>query len=112
MNARLCAFLDHFGFEYEFKSSTATYASGEFDATLMKLLENYQKVLDVMLPTLGEERQQTSSPFLPISPRSGKVLLAKVLETNVSRYYCLRRRGRNAGRSAGYRWALQAAVEA
>jgi len=81
MNARLCKFLDNFGFEYEFKSSTTTYKSGEFDATLLKLLENYQRVMDVMLPTLGQERQQSYSPFLPISPRSGKVLLAKVVET-------------------------------
>ncbi len=85
MNARLCAFLDHFGFQYKFKSSTATYKAGEFDKTLLILLERYQQVMDVMLPTLGEERQQTYSPFLPISPRSGKVLLAKVFETNVSK---------------------------
>src|SRR3984957_12947006 len=67
MNAKLCEFLDRFGFEYEFKSSTETYKSGEFDATLLRLLENYDKVMDVMLPTLGEERQQTYSLFLPIS---------------------------------------------
>jgi lysyl-tRNA synthetase class 1 len=85
MNAKLRAFLDHFGFDYEFKSSTATYQAGEFDEALLKLLANYQKVMDVMLPTLGEERQQTYSPFLPISPRSGKVLLAKVFETNVAK---------------------------
>ena len=85
MNNRLCEFLNHFGFEYEFKSSTATYKSGEFDATLLKLLANYQKVMDIMLPTLGEERQQTYSPFLPVSPRSGKVLLAKVVETRVDK---------------------------
>jgi lysyl-tRNA synthetase class 1 len=85
MNARLRAFLDTFGFDYEFKSSTETYKSGEFDTTLLKLLENYQQVMDLMLPTLGEERQQTYSPFLPISPRSGKVLLAKVLETRASK---------------------------
>lgn len=81
MNARLRAFLDHFGFEYEFKSSTETYKAGEFDTTLLKLLQNYQQVMEVMLPTLGSERQQTYSPFLPVSPRSGKVLLAKVVET-------------------------------
>lgn len=80
MNARLRAFLDHFGFEYEFKSSTATYKSGEFDQALLRILENYEKVMRVMLPTLGEERQQTYSPFLPVSPKSGKVLLAKVHE--------------------------------
>ncbi len=85
MNARLRAFLDHFGFEYEFKSSTETYKSGEFDKTLLTLLNRYQQVMDVMLPTLGSERQETYSPFLPVSPRSGKVLLAKVFETNVSK---------------------------
>jgi lysyl-tRNA synthetase class 1 len=79
MNARLRAFLDRFGFRYEFYSSTATYKSGRFDATLLTLLARYEKVMAVMLPTLGEERQQTYSPFLPVSPRSGKVLLAKVV---------------------------------
>ncbi|MEI6729691.1 MAG: lysine--tRNA ligase, partial [Pseudomonadota bacterium] len=81
MNAKLCSFLDRFGFEYEFKSSKQCYQSGMFDQTLLKILANYQQVMDLMLPTLGEERQQTYSPFLPISPRSGKVLLAKVFET-------------------------------
>lgn len=85
MNARLRAFLDHFGFRYEFKSSTATYKSGIFDAALLRLLANYDKVMDVMLPTLGEERQQTYSPFLPISPRSGKVLLAKVVDRDLAK---------------------------
>src|SRR3569833_2011847 len=85
MNARLRAFLDHFGFRYEFKSSTATYKSGAFDAALLRILENYDKVMAVMLPTLGEERQQTYSPFLPVSPRSGKVLLAKVVSHDLAK---------------------------
>jgi lysyl-tRNA synthetase class 1 len=85
MNARLRAFLDHFGFRYEFMSSTATYKSGRFDAALLRILANYDKVMAVMLPTLGEERQQTYSPFLPVSPRSGKVLLAKVVSHDVAR---------------------------
>lgn len=79
MNARLRAFLDRFGFRYEFYSSTTTYKSGRFDEALLRILANYDKVMAVMLPTLGEERQQTYSPFLPVSPRSGKVLLAKVV---------------------------------
>ena len=79
MNARLRSFLDRFGFRYEFYSSTATYKSGRFDEALLRILANYDKVMAVMLPTLGEERQQTYSPFLPVSPRSGKVLLAKVV---------------------------------
>jgi lysyl-tRNA synthetase class 1 len=85
MNARLQAFLDTFGFEYEFKSSTDTYKSGEFDTALLTILKNYDKVMQVMLPTLGEERQATYSPFLPISPRSGKVLLAKVVARDVEK---------------------------
>ena len=79
MNARLRAFLDNFGFEYDFRSSTEMYKSGVYDAALLRVLANYDEVMEVMLPTLGEERQQTYSPFLPISPRSGKVLLAKVV---------------------------------
>ena len=85
MNARLRAFLDTFGFEYDFKSSTETYKSGEFDAALLNLLKEYDKVMKVMLPTLGEERAETYSPFLPISPISGKVLLAKVVRTDVAK---------------------------
>ncbi len=85
MNARLRAFLDTFGFDYEFKSSTATYKSGEFDKALLTILANYDKVMKVMIPTLGEERAETYSPFLPISPVSGKVLLAKVVKTDVAR---------------------------
>ena len=84
MNARLRAFLDHFGFRYEFYSSTETYKSGRFDEALLKILANYDKVMAVMLPTLGEERQETYSPFLPVSPRSGKVLLAKVVSHDVA----------------------------
>lgn len=85
MNARLRAFLDTFGFDYEFKSSTATYKSGEFDDALLRILKEYDKVMKVMLPTLGEERRETYSPFLPISPISGKVLLAKVVKTDVEK---------------------------
>src|SRR5215469_8555709 len=85
MNARLRTFLDHFGFRYEFKSSTETYKSGAFDRALLRILAHYDEVMDVMLPTLGEERQQTYSPFLPVSPRSGKVLLAKVVERDLAK---------------------------
>lgn len=74
MNARLRAFLDRFGFEYEFKSATDLYKSGVYDDTLRKALTAYEKLMKVMLPTLGEERQATYSPFLPISPTTGRVL--------------------------------------
>jgi lysyl-tRNA synthetase, class I len=73
-NAMLRRFLDTFGFEYEFMSATECYASGMFDAVLLRAAERYADIMAVMLPTLGAERQATYSPFLPISPQSGRVL--------------------------------------
>ena len=64
-NARLRRFLDRFGFEYEFLSATECYKAGLFDATLLRMLEVYDKVMDIILPTLGPERRATYSPFLP-----------------------------------------------
>jgi lysyl-tRNA synthetase class 1 len=74
MNARLCAFLDSFGFDYEFKSATELYKNGTYDPYLIRALERFDAIMDVMLPTLGEERRATYSPFLPISPTTGRVL--------------------------------------
>jgi len=84
-NARLRAFLDGFGFEYEFVSSTECYKSGLFDATLLTALERFDAIQKVMLPTLGEERRATYSPFLPVSPTTGKVLQVPTLERNVEK---------------------------
>ena len=79
-NARLRHFLDQFGFDYEFYSATECYKAGLFDATLLKMLQAYDKVMDIILPTLGPERRLTYSPFLPVSPTSGKVLQVPMLE--------------------------------
>ena len=84
-NARLRAFLDHFGFDYEFMSATECYKSGRFDAALMKVLERFDKVMAIMLPSLREERAGTYSPFLPIDPRSGVVLQVPVLSHDAKR---------------------------
>ncbi|MDQ8730353.1 lysine--tRNA ligase [Bradyrhizobium sp. LHD-71] len=78
-NARLRAFLDQFGFDYEFASATDYYKSGKFDATLLKMLEHLDKVMAIMLPSLREERAATYSPFLPICPRTGAVLYVPVV---------------------------------
>jgi lysyl-tRNA synthetase, class I len=78
-NARLRAFLDRFGFDYEFMSSTACYTSGRFDEALLKVLAHFEAVMAIMLPSLREERAQSYSPFLPISPRTGAVLQVPVL---------------------------------
>ena len=73
-NARLRTFLDAFGFEYEFASSTDYYASGRFDPALLRMAAVHDEVCAVILPTLGPERRATYSPFLPIHPRTGAVL--------------------------------------
>jgi len=83
-NARLRTFLDRFGFDYEFASSTDYYCSGRFDETLLRMLAAYDRVMAIILPTLGPERRATYSPFLPISPRTGVVLQVPMIERNVA----------------------------
>ncbi len=78
-NAMLRAFLDRFGFEYEFMSSTETYKSGRFDQALLRMLTSFDEVQAIMLPSLREERAATYSPFLPIHPKTGVVMQAPVL---------------------------------
>ncbi|MBL0936621.1 MAG: lysine--tRNA ligase [Rhizobiaceae bacterium] len=73
-NTMLCRFLDTFGFDYEFASATQYYKAGRFDQVLLLAAKRFQQIMDVMLPTLGAERQATYSPFLPISPTTGRVL--------------------------------------
>lgn len=77
-NARLQAFLDGFGFEYEFFSATECYRSGRFDDALRVVLRHYDAVTNVVLPTLGEERRATYSPFLPICPDTRQVLQVEI----------------------------------
>lgn len=83
-NARLKAFLDKFEFSYEFLSATECYTSGRFDATLIKVLEHYDDIRDVILPTLGPERRATYSPFLPISSATGKVLQVPIIDRDLA----------------------------
>jgi len=84
-NARLRAFLDAFGFDYEFASSTECYRSGIFDQTLLTALARFDGIQKIMLPSLGEERRATYSPFIPISPTTGRVLYVPTLERHVDR---------------------------
>ncbi len=84
-NARLRAFLDGFGFDYTFMSSTETYKSGRFDEVLRRILERFDAIQAIMLPTLGDERRASYSPFLPISPKSGRVLQTPTLERHVDK---------------------------
>jgi lysyl-tRNA synthetase, class I len=79
-NARLRAFLDAFGFDYEFISATDCYTSGRFDRALLTVLARFDEVMAIMLPSLRAERASTYSPFLPVSPRSGKVLQVAIVD--------------------------------
>ncbi|MDR3374842.1 MAG: lysine--tRNA ligase [Ancalomicrobiaceae bacterium] len=83
-NARLRAFLDAFGFDYEFASSTDYYTSGRFDSALLTILARYDEIMAIMLPSLGSERQETYSPFLPVHPKTDIVMQVSVEERNLS----------------------------
>ena len=82
-NEKLKSFLDKFNFEYEFKSSTKCYFNGDFDETLMKILHNYDKIMKIILPTLGKERRNSYSPFLPICEDTNKVLQVPIKNINL-----------------------------
>jgi len=84
-NDRLKGFLDSFGFDYEFLSSTECYKAGRFDDALLKVLEVYEKVRNVILPTLGPDRRKTYSPFLPVCPKTGRVLQVPVTGHNLDK---------------------------
>ena len=77
-NAMLRGFLDSFGFEYEFQSSTDWYGSGRFDPTLLKVLQNYDAIMKIVLKELREQRRATYSPFLPIRVRDGRKQVLEV----------------------------------
>ena len=81
-NEMLKKFLDNFSFKYNFKSSTSLYKSGFFNPTLQIVLEKYQDIMNIIIPTLGKERQKTYSPFLPICPETGVVLEIPIIEIN------------------------------
>ncbi len=83
-NAMLRRFLDTFGFEYEFISATEFYKSGQFDAVLLRACERYDALMNIMMASLREERQQTYSIFLPISPTTGRVLYVPLKEVNAT----------------------------
>ena len=79
-NAMLRRFLDQFGFQYEFASSSEYYKSGRFDKALLRVLERFDAIMDIMLPSLREERSATYSPFLPIHPDTGVVMQVPIEE--------------------------------
>ena len=79
-------FLKKFKFKFIFKSSTENYKKGVFNNSLMRVLEKYEDIMDIILPTLREERRKTYCPFLPICPSTGRVLeipLIKMVKTEV-----------------------------
>lgn len=83
-NARLIAFLDKFNFEYTFISSTEAYTSGRFNNALLEVLKHHEAIRNIVVPTLGKERQQSYSPFLPICAETGRVLQVPVIATDVA----------------------------
>ncbi|CAF0735881.1 unnamed protein product [Didymodactylos carnosus] len=83
MNSKLRSFLDKFGFEYEFFSSTQCYKSGMFDYMMLKVIEKYDEIMALMLPSFRTERRSTYSPFMPICPKTGIVLQVPIIKTDL-----------------------------
>ncbi len=81
-NEKLKNFLKKFNFKFTFKSSTKNYKTGVFNESLLKVLEKYDEIMNIILPTLGSDRKKTYCPFLPICPDTGKVLEIPMLEMN------------------------------
>jgi lysyl-tRNA synthetase class 1 len=84
-NAKLRSFLDTFGFDYEFLSATEEYKKGTFDVMLLKMLEKYDEVMAIMLPTLREERRKTYAPFLPVHPKTDVVMQVPIEERHLDK---------------------------
>ena len=112
-NAMLREFLDRFGFDYEFASSTEYYEGGKFDEALKNVLRNFSGIMDVMLPTLRKERQATYSPVLPVSPKSGIVLQVPIddstWEFSMDDWMYLQPDGRILNRTSMRKLGLEAA---
>ena len=81
-NAMLIEFLKKFNFKFNFKSSTENYKKGIFNNSLKRVLEKYDEIMNIILPTLREERRKTYCPFLPICPNTGKVLEIPLISMN------------------------------
>ena len=84
-NEMLKKFLNEFKFNFTFVSSTETYKKGKFNDALLLVLEKYESIIEIVLPSLGKERQKTYSPFLPVCPETGQVLEVPVVEIKKKR---------------------------
>ncbi len=91
-NTCLKEFLDSYGFDYQFASSTETYASGAFNEGLSLIMRNHQKIIDVFTAMISEEKRETWSPFFPICENCGKNTTTRILEHDVEHdevfYHC------------------------
>ena len=105
-NEMLKNFLNSFNFKYSFKSSTSLYKSGFFNSSLQTILKNYDGIMNIILPTLGKERQKTYSPFLPICPDTGHVLEIPVKEINLEKSKIIFDNNGKSLESKYFRWKL------
>src|SRR3546814_13312212 len=72
-NAMLRAFLDRFGFDYDFFPSTDYYVGGRFEDALMGVISQFDALIAELMATLRGERRATCSPVLPDTATSGAV---------------------------------------
>ena len=91
-NNMLQDFLNKFQLPFDFQSSTTAYKSGLFNETIKKILTNYQEIKNTVLPTLGEDRRKTYSPFFPIDKDTGQILQVNIEEINLDNFSVIHRR--------------------
>lgn len=92
MNDRLCQFLDHYGFDYEFRSSTDCYNTGIFNDGLKRVMANYESIRSLFVNTIAEDKRDAWSPFFPICEICGKIYTTRVVsiypDTDELSYSC------------------------
>ncbi len=105
MNGRLKHFLDYYGFEYRFESSTDCYKSGRFNAALTCVMQHHDAIRALFIKTIAPANRDAWSPFFPICESCGKIYTTSVLsvhpETHEVTYHC--NRDEKAYRSCGYK---------
>lgn len=104
MNGRLKHFLDYYGFEYLFESSTNCYHTGVFNTALKRVMDNHEAIRNLFIKTISPDKRATWSPFFPICEHCGKIYTTSVLNIHPETYEITYRcdRDEKAYRSCGH----------
>ncbi len=82
MERELEEFLGRFGFEFKLISSASEYCSGAFNPGLKRVMEKYDEIRAIILPTLQEENREGWSPIIPTCENCGRLYTTVVTGTD------------------------------